>query len=74
MAWRRGASHAHPGAARWRAHSASCEPNRRPAPRTDGHTTVPVRDSKNPHGPALLFPVGGWSSFVDAVKSGQFPV
>ncbi|MER5220497.1 DUF397 domain-containing protein [Streptomyces flaveus] len=41
---------------------------------TDGHTTVPVRDSKNPHGPALLIPACGWSSFVDAVKGGQFPV
>ncbi|GAB2959274.1 DUF397 domain-containing protein [Streptomyces pseudoechinosporeus] len=40
----------------------------------DGHSTVPVRDSKNPHGPALLIPTGGWSSFVDAVKGGQFPV
>ncbi|MDQ0777089.1 hypothetical protein QF026_005555 [Streptomyces aurantiacus] len=35
---------------------------------------VPVRDSKNPHGPALLFPAAGWSSFVTAVKSGKLPV
>ncbi|PNE42248.1 DUF397 domain-containing protein [Streptomyces noursei] len=33
---------------------------------------VPVRDSKNPHGPALVFPADGWSTFVDAVKSGQY--
>ncbi|WP_030293910.1 DUF397 domain-containing protein [Streptomyces katrae] len=31
---------------------------------------VPVRDSKNPNGPVLIFPAGGWSSFVAAVKDG----
>lgn len=34
---------------------------------------VPVRDSKDPHGPALVFPVADWSSFVAAVKNGEFP-
>ncbi|MFC9035135.1 DUF397 domain-containing protein [Streptomyces arboris] len=29
---------------------------------------VPVRDSKNPHGPVLTFAAVGWSSFVAAVK------
>jgi hypothetical protein len=29
---------------------------------------VPVRDSKNPHGPAVLFTASAWSSFVAAVK------
>jgi hypothetical protein len=33
---------------------------------------VPVRDSKIPHGPALVFPAAGWSSFVTAVKDGEF--
>jgi uncharacterized protein DUF397 len=37
----------------------------------DGHGAVPVRDSKVPTGPALVFAVGGWSSFVAAVKSGR---
>ncbi|MBM4791141.1 DUF397 domain-containing protein [Streptomyces sioyaensis] len=32
---------------------------------------VPVRDSKSPQGPALVFPAAGWSAFVDAVKGGQ---
>ncbi|MYT32111.1 MULTISPECIES: DUF397 domain-containing protein [unclassified Streptomyces] len=32
---------------------------------------VPVRDSKNPHGPALVFPAARWASFVDAVKDGR---
>ncbi|MER7989649.1 DUF397 domain-containing protein [Streptomyces noursei] len=34
---------------------------------------VPVRDSKDPHGPALVFPAAGWSAFVGAVKNGQLP-
>ncbi|AKA02987.1 regulatory protein [Streptomyces noursei ZPM] len=33
---------------------------------------VPVRDSKDPHGPALMFSADGWSSFVTAVKGGEF--
>ncbi|MCZ7460164.1 DUF397 domain-containing protein [Streptomyces sp. WMMC940] len=38
----------------------------------DGHPSgVPVRDSKTPHGPALVFPSGTWSSFVTAVKNGE---
>ncbi|MET8676837.1 DUF397 domain-containing protein [Streptomyces sp. NPDC004647] len=37
----------------------------------DFAAVVPVRDSKNPHGPVLVFPTGGWSSFVDAVKNGE---
>ncbi|MFI1620579.1 DUF397 domain-containing protein [Streptomyces lydicus] len=37
-----------------------------------GHPgVVPVRDSKNPHGPALVFPISRWSSFVAAVKTGE---
>ncbi|WP_369183177.1 DUF397 domain-containing protein [Streptomyces sp. Y1] len=34
---------------------------------------VPVRDSKDPDGPALVFPVEAWSSFVAGVKGGEFP-
>ncbi|GHC42607.1 DUF397 domain-containing protein [Streptomyces flavofungini] len=29
--------------------------------------TVPVRDSKNPTGPALHFPPTAWSAFIDDV-------
>lgn len=32
---------------------------------------VPVRDSKVPHGPVLVFPARGWASFVSAVKDGR---
>ncbi len=34
--------------------------------------TVPVRDSKNPHGPALTFPTTAWQEFIDAVTDGEF--
>ncbi|MBO8184717.1 DUF397 domain-containing protein [Streptomyces spirodelae] len=33
--------------------------------------TVPVRDSKEPHGPALTFTADGWADFVSAVKRGE---
>ncbi|MDR3080654.1 MAG: DUF397 domain-containing protein [Streptomyces sp.] len=32
---------------------------------------VPVRDSKAPHGPALVFGRTAWSSFVSAVRETQ---
>ncbi|MCQ8191037.1 DUF397 domain-containing protein [Streptomyces rugosispiralis] len=32
---------------------------------------VPVRDSKDPNGPALVFPASSWSSFISAVKDGE---
>ncbi|WP_371482496.1 Scr1 family TA system antitoxin-like transcriptional regulator [Kitasatospora sp. NBC_00315] len=34
---------------------------------------VPVRDSKDPAGPVLVFPAAAWASFVTAVRSGEFP-
>lgn len=40
---------------------------------TEPHGLVPVRDSKNPDGPALIFPAGGWNAFVTAIKRGEFP-
>ncbi|MFS4094032.1 DUF397 domain-containing protein [Streptomyces sp. AF1A] len=33
-------------------------------------TGVPVRDSKTPQGPALIFPSASWTLFVAAVKDG----
>ena len=35
--------------------------------------TVPVRDSKDPQGPALVFPAAAWSAFITDVKAGLFP-
>ncbi|MGA5638040.1 DUF397 domain-containing protein [Streptomyces cinereoruber] len=38
----------------------------------DGHASgVPVRDSKIPDGPALVFRSTNWSTFVTAVKDTQ---
>ncbi|MFJ5232272.1 Scr1 family TA system antitoxin-like transcriptional regulator [Kitasatospora sp. NPDC088391] len=34
---------------------------------------VPVRDSKDPEGPALVFSVDAWRTFVTKVASGDFP-
>ncbi len=34
---------------------------------------VPVRDSKDPHGPALVFGADAWAAFVAGVKAGNFP-
>ncbi|MEU8269832.1 DUF397 domain-containing protein [Sphaerisporangium sp. NPDC049002] len=33
---------------------------------------VAVRDSKNPHGPALIMTPGEWSAFIGGVKLGRF--
>ncbi|MFE7531799.1 DUF397 domain-containing protein [Kitasatospora sp. NPDC057542] len=39
----------------------------------DGFAGVmPVRDSKDPSGPALLFPAPAWQAFVTAVRTGEF--
>jgi hypothetical protein len=35
---------------------------------------LPVRDSKDPSGPALVFPTAAWSAFVAGVKAGDFPL
>ncbi|MFI0937659.1 DUF397 domain-containing protein [Streptomyces sp. NPDC021020] len=35
---------------------------------------VPVRDSKDPQGPALVFPAEAWTAFVADVKGDRFPV
>ncbi|MCU1640826.1 MAG: hypothetical protein JWN03_1101 [Nocardia sp.] len=33
---------------------------------------VGVRDSKNPHGPALVFGAGEWESFTSGIDGGAF--
>ncbi|MFL4905008.1 DUF397 domain-containing protein [Streptomyces sp. MMS24-I2-30] len=37
-----------------------------------GHGHVPVRDSKNPDGPALHLPTHAFTTFVAGVKEGEF--
>ncbi|GGX26550.1 DUF397 domain-containing protein [Streptomyces chryseus] len=34
-------------------------------------SAMPVRDSKQPHGPALVIPAVAWSAFVNGVKAGD---
>ncbi|MFJ2780712.1 MULTISPECIES: DUF397 domain-containing protein [unclassified Kitasatospora] len=36
------------------------------------HGAVPVRDSKDPEGPALVFPAAAFAAFVAGVKVGEF--
>ncbi|MFC5666628.1 DUF397 domain-containing protein [Kitasatospora misakiensis] len=33
---------------------------------------VPVRDSKDPEGPALVFPTPAWRAFLTAVQADEF--
>lgn len=33
---------------------------------------IPVRDSKDPDGPALVFGAPAWTAFLDAVKADEF--
>lgn len=39
----------------------------------EGLPAVPVRDSKDPEGPALVFSADAWSAFVADVKADRFP-
>lgn len=34
---------------------------------------MPVRDSKDPDGPALIFDVDAWTAFISAIKAGELP-
>jgi hypothetical protein len=34
---------------------------------------VPVRDSKDPSGPALTFSAQGWAAFIGEIKAGRIP-
>jgi hypothetical protein len=61
-------------AARWRKSSHSDGNGGSCVEVADGYPEVqPVRDSKNPQGPALVFPTPSWSAFITAVKTGHFP-
>lgn len=62
-------------AARWRKSSYSNQDGGNCVEVADGFAgVVPVRDSKDPHGPALVFPADSFADFVGAVKGGQFSV
>ncbi|MER7765782.1 DUF397 domain-containing protein [Kitasatospora sp. NPDC096140] len=34
---------------------------------------IPVRDSKDPDGPVLVFPTAAWEAFITAVRTGDLP-
>ncbi|MEW2519050.1 DUF397 domain-containing protein [Actinacidiphila alni] len=36
--------------------------------------TAPVRDSKDPQGPALHFTAAAWADFITDVRAGHFPI
>ncbi|MEV6012415.1 DUF397 domain-containing protein [Streptomyces sp. NPDC051976] len=38
-----------------------------------GTGSMAVRDSKDPEGPALVFPAEAWAAFATAVRGGEFP-
>ncbi|MFJ9615754.1 DUF397 domain-containing protein [Streptomyces noursei] len=58
-----------PGAAIWRKSSYSNGSGGSCVEVADGLPgIVPVRDSKDPQGPALVFSAAGWASFVSALK------
>ena len=62
-------------AARWRKSSHSNGTGGSCVEVADGYPGVqPVRDSKDPEGPALVFTAASWSAFVADVKAGRFPV
>ncbi|QKW50990.1 DUF397 domain-containing protein [Streptomyces buecherae] len=42
------------------------------APSAISAGVVPVRDSKDPQGPALVFDTAAWSAFVGAMRRGEF--
>ncbi|MGK4580946.1 DUF397 domain-containing protein [Kitasatospora sp. HPMI-4] len=35
---------------------------------------MPVRDSKDPEGPTLVFPADTWQGFLAGIKAGEFPI
>ncbi|MEU4063771.1 DUF397 domain-containing protein [Streptomyces wedmorensis] len=55
----------------WRKSSYSNESGGQCLEVADGIPLVPVRDSKAPTGPVLVFEPTAWSSFVAGVKGGQ---
>jgi hypothetical protein len=39
----------------------------------DGLPVIPVRDSKDPEGPALVFNPAAWTAFITDLKAGRYP-
>jgi hypothetical protein len=59
-----------PGAARWRKSTSSNDSGGACVKVADGLPgVVPVRDSKDPRGPVLVFPARDWSAFIASVQA-----
>ncbi|MGW6744052.1 DUF397 domain-containing protein [Streptomyces sp. NPDC055025] len=54
---------------RWRKSSYSGGGNGDCLEVADGYASVPVRDSKKPTGPTLLFQPADWTSFIESLKA-----
>jgi len=62
-------------AAKWRKSSHSNGEGGSCVEVADGFPGVqPVRDSKDPDGPALVFSAAAWSAFITDIKADRFPV
>ncbi len=58
-------------AARWRKSTLSGSQGGDCVEVADGFPgVIPVRDSKNPGGPALFFPADAWQAFVTGIRTG----
>ncbi|MFE1958885.1 DUF397 domain-containing protein [Streptomyces sp. NPDC059479] len=55
-------------AIRWRKSSYSSGEQGECLEVADGYADIPVRDSKNPTGPALRFQPTNWASFIESLK------
>ncbi|MFE7492906.1 DUF397 domain-containing protein [Kitasatospora sp. NPDC057965] len=60
----------HPAAAAWR--KSSYSNGQGGCVEVDDSHPGAVRDSKDPHGPVLVFPTEAWQSFLVAVRVGEF--
>jgi hypothetical protein len=59
-----------PNGAAWRKSSYSNQEGGNCVEVADGFPgVVPVRDSKDPHGPALVFPAASWTAFIGELKA-----
>ncbi|MCX5210077.1 DUF397 domain-containing protein [Kitasatospora sp. NBC_00240] len=58
--------------ATWRKSSYSAQQGQCVEVSGDFPGVVPVRDSKDPQGPALVFPAASFAAFVAAVQAGEF--
>ncbi|MFI9046416.1 DUF397 domain-containing protein [Streptomyces sp. NPDC053427] len=67
-------AHDFPGAAHWRKSSYSDHNGGDCLEvRDDRPGVVPVRDSKDPHGPVLVISAASWSTFVNSIKTAPSP-